>query len=66
VTEIPQDDWTDQDLLTRDEATHRILTELERVNRELDDPEIDRETRSGLVQRRQSLELARAALHESQ
>jgi len=35
--QIPADDWTDQDLLTRDEASGRLAAEIESVTRELAD-----------------------------
>ncbi|HEX3786221.1 MAG TPA: hypothetical protein VHW44_00040 [Pseudonocardiaceae bacterium] len=35
VEQIPEDDWTDQDLLTRDEAGRRLEAEIEVVTGEL-------------------------------
>ena len=33
--QIPEDDWADQDLLSRDEAADRLLTEIARTESEL-------------------------------
>jgi sigma54-dependent transcription regulator len=35
---IPQDDWVDQDILTRGEAAERLAGEIERVTAELAGP----------------------------
>jgi heme oxygenase len=35
---IPQDDWVDQDLLTRGEAAERLAAEIEQVTAELAGP----------------------------
>jgi hypothetical protein len=36
---IPQDDWVDQDLLTRTEAAERLAEEIERVTAKLAGPD---------------------------
>lgn len=41
---IPYDDWVDQDILTRAEASERISAEIERVGAELDGPAAGDET----------------------
>lgn len=38
---IPQDDWVDQDLLTRDEAAGRLVTEIAEVKKKIDAGEGD-------------------------
>lgn len=38
---IPQDDWVDQDLLTRDEAAGRLVTEIAEVKKKIDTGEGD-------------------------
>jgi hypothetical protein len=35
--QLPVDDWTDQDLLTKDEARERLVGEIDRTQAELDD-----------------------------
>ena len=35
--QLPVDDWTDQDLLTKDEARERLIGEIDRTQAELDD-----------------------------
>jgi hypothetical protein len=35
---IPQDDWVDQDILTREEAAERLAGEIEQVTSELAGP----------------------------
>ncbi len=36
VEQLPQDDWADQDILTRDEASGRLREEIVEVRTELD------------------------------
>jgi hypothetical protein len=36
-TQLPVDDWTDQDLLTKGEARQRLVGEIARTQAELDD-----------------------------
>ncbi|WP_292991703.1 hypothetical protein [Mycobacterium sp.] len=38
---IPQDDWVDQDLLTRGEAAERLVAEIEEVTKKIDAGEGD-------------------------
>ncbi|ORV50722.1 hypothetical protein AWC03_22995 [Mycobacterium europaeum] len=36
MKQLPVDDWADQDLLTKDEARGRLVAEIERTRRRLD------------------------------
>ncbi|MCW2521489.1 MAG: hypothetical protein JWR46_4108, partial [Mycobacterium sp.] len=36
ITQLPVDDWTDQDLLTKDEAHGRLVEEIGRAQARLD------------------------------
>lgn len=36
IEQLPQSDWTDQDLLTKDEARERLVEELSRTRARLD------------------------------
>ena len=36
VEQLPQSDWTDQDLLTKDEARERLVEEISRVKAKLE------------------------------
>jgi hypothetical protein len=42
ITQLPVDDWTDQDLLTKDEAHGRLVEEIGRVQARLDELSDDR------------------------
>ncbi|BBX28474.1 hypothetical protein [Mycolicibacterium alvei] len=37
VEQLPQSDWTDQDLLTKDEAHERLVQEISRTRTRLDE-----------------------------
>jgi hypothetical protein len=37
VEQLPRSDWTDQDLLTKDEARERLVEEIERTHARLDE-----------------------------
>ncbi|WP_407685918.1 hypothetical protein [Mycobacterium sp. HUMS_1102779] len=37
IEQLPVDDWADQDLLTKDEARGRLVSEIERTRRRLDE-----------------------------
>lgn len=37
ITQLPVDDWTDQDLLTKDEAHERLIVEIDRTQARLDE-----------------------------
>lgn len=39
IEQFPQDDWHDQDLLTKDEAAERLVEEIEITRREIDELE---------------------------
>jgi hypothetical protein len=41
VVQLPQSDWTDQDLLTRDEARQRLVEEIGRTRSRLDHLQTD-------------------------
>jgi len=36
IEQLPRSDWTDQDLLTKDEARERLIQEIERTQDRLD------------------------------
>jgi hypothetical protein len=42
ITQLPVDDWTDQDLLTKDEAHCRLVEEIGRAQARLDELSDDR------------------------
>jgi hypothetical protein len=62
VEQLPRDDWTDQDLLTRDEAAGRLNRELAHLDRALSDPTTDAAGRAELSQRRDAIAAALANL----
>jgi hypothetical protein len=37
IEQLPRSDWTDQDLLTKDDARERLVHEIERTQSRLDD-----------------------------
>ncbi|MDT0407349.1 hypothetical protein [Streptomyces edwardsiae] len=37
IDQLPQSDWTDQDLLTKDEARERLVEEISRARARLDE-----------------------------
>ncbi len=37
IDQLPQSDWTDQDLLTKDQARERLVHEIERTQSRLDE-----------------------------
>jgi hypothetical protein len=41
IKQLPVDDWADQDLLTKDEARGRLVAEIERTRRRLDQLQSD-------------------------
>jgi hypothetical protein len=55
VEQLPVDDWADQDLLTKDEARERLVTEIGRTRSRLDELRIehpDSESEIALLARR--------------
>lgn len=41
IEQLPVSDWTDQDLLTKDEARQRLLSEIDRTRAQLDRVQAD-------------------------
>jgi hypothetical protein len=41
IEQLPVDDWTDQDLLTKDEARERLVSEIGRTKERLDQLQTD-------------------------
>ncbi|MGB8390798.1 hypothetical protein [Mycobacterium sp.] len=41
IEQLPVDDWADQDLLTKDEARGRLVSEIRRTRRRLDQLQAD-------------------------
>jgi hypothetical protein len=55
VEQLPVDDWTDQDLLTKDEARERLVTEIGRTKARLGQLQVgnpDEEAEIALLSRR--------------
>ncbi|BCP08103.1 MULTISPECIES: hypothetical protein [Mycobacterium avium complex (MAC)] len=53
---IPHDDWVDQDLLTRDEAASRLVTEIAEVAAKIEAGEGDELAERRLAGMREALE----------
>jgi chorismate mutase len=49
IEQLPVDDWTDQDLLTKDEARERLVEEIGRTKQRLDQLHSDNSTEAEIA-----------------